>query len=366
MQIKFPGLIRDVMKSGNVRWLVRVKGNATTRITLPVGPDHPRFVKYYQAARDGHKSIRPPDPLETADTGTVAWLAGLYIKHLTKAVEQGDASPLTLKERTRFAGILIEAKSTSPRSLGKPYRDLPADIPQQELQRFIDTMSATPGSAKNMLKFIKAMYNWAIPRGHASSNPAAGVVTTYKNQGGAQPWTVQDLQKYRDTHPQGTMAHLTLTLFMFTACRISEAYKLGPANEFRKGGDLWLGWQPTKKGASRVEMPMLPPLVKAIKAQPVAHKDAYLLNGNHAPFASAEVLRNSLKRWCREAEIGSRSSHGIRKAAGHLLSLHGATQYEIMAVHGHANASTSEVYTKGVERQQLAASAVAKLKGMDW
>ena len=73
-----------------------------------------------------------------------------------------------------------------------------------------------------------------------------------------------------------------------------------------------------------------------------------------------------MQRWCKEAEIEGKSSHGIRKAAGHLMALMGATQYEIMSVHGHAQASTSQVYTDGVERRALAQQAAAKLGGMDW
>ncbi|MDP1669812.1 hypothetical protein [Phaeovulum sp.] len=60
------------------------------------------------------------------------------------------------------------------------------------------------------------------------------------------------------------------------------------------------------------------------------------------------------------------SSHGIRKAAGELLALQGASQYHIMAVHGHSSAKTSEVYTKGVERDRLAEQAMRMLEGMEW
>lgn len=73
-----------------------------------------------------------------------------------------------------------------------------------------------------------------------------------------------------------------------------------------------------------------------------------------------------MQTWCRDAGLTGLSSHGIRKAAGHLMALHGATQYEIMAVHGHANASSSEVYTKGVERQRLAERANSRLASIDW
>lgn len=146
-----------------------------------------------------------------------------------------------------------------------------------------------------------------------------------------------------------------------------DAYRLGRNNEVKKGGITWLEWQPSKKNAQLVSLPMLPPLAQAIQAQTVVG-ETYLLNQSGKPFGSAETLRNSMQNWCKDAGLTGLSSHGIRKAAGHLMALHGATQYEIMAVHGHANAnaSSSEVYTKGVERQRLAERANSRLASIDW
>jgi hypothetical protein len=37
-----------------------------------------------------------------------------------------------------------------------------------------------------------------------------------------------------------------------------------------------------------------------------------------------------------------------------------------MSIHGHAQASTSEVYTESVERMKLAEMGASKLAGLDW
>ncbi|AVO36625.1 tyrosine-type recombinase/integrase [Pukyongiella litopenaei] len=365
MRLKYPGLIRDVMPSGNVRYLVRVKGNASKRLTLSCTPDDPDFHEAYHAARQGVSFTRPPTPLEAARRGTVSWLAWSYIAHLESLVEGGEASPLTVKQRKSFAAELVAHKSSAVNSHGRSYAELPMNIPQPELARFLDTFAATPGKARNMLKFLRAMYLWAKGRGHVTINPAAGLSVAYRNMGGATPWTLADLEKYRNTHARGTQAHLTLTLFMFTACRIGDAFQLGRGHEIRHEGAPWLSWQPAKRGSRPVEIPILPPLLAAIRSQSVIGP-TYLLTAHGQPYRSAEGLRNRFKKWCIAAGLPDRSSHGIRKSAGHLLSLHGATQYEIMAIHGHANASTSEIYTRGVERQRLAASAASKLANLDW
>ena len=92
----------------------------------------------------------------------------------------------------------------------------------------------------------------------------------------------------------------------------------------------------------------------------------YLLNEKGVPFGSPEVLRNRFRKWCDTAGLEGLSSHGVRKAAGHLLAQNGCSQHQIMAIHGHTEAKTSEVYTKGVERWTLAADAMRTLEDMEW
>lgn len=177
------------------------------------------------------------------------------------------------------------------------------------------------------------------------------------------PWSVGDLKKFREHHPKGTTAHLWLTLHAFTACRIGDAIWLGRAQEVMRDGQLWLNWQPRKRGSAFVSFPMMPPLIAATRS---SDGPAYLLNDKGKPFASVEALRVRVQRWCSAAGIPDRSSHGIRKAVGELMAQSGCSQYQVMAVMAHTQAKTSEIYTKGVERQILAADGVKALAALDW
>ncbi|MDD9727188.1 site-specific integrase [Roseovarius sp. SK2] len=361
-RVNFPGYSPERLPSGAIRHRVRVKDSPKVKITLPCGPDNPDFQTAYLAARAGIK----PDKtrVEVAPrSGTVGWLVNAYMAHLARMVDSGQASHLTLKQRRGMAQRLLDRRSTSGGSKGKEYRGLPMVIPAAELMAMRDDMMATPGAAKNTFKFLRAMYAWAVDRGHCSVNPAAAIKVEYTSAGGAVPWSIDDFAKFRKAHPQGTMAHLTLTLFVFTACRIEDAIALGRRHETRNGS--WLAWTPGKRGSRPVDIPILPPLAEAIRSQKIVG-DTYLLTEAGKPFASPEALRNRLRKWCATAGLENRTSHGIRKAAGHLLALHGATQYEIMSVHGHANAATSQIYTRDVERTQLAERAVARLSGVEW
>lgn len=354
MKIRYPGLLCERLPSGALRYRVRVEGDKTRRIPLSVTPEHPQFVEIYHAARAGVRLDPQASPEERAIRGSVGWLAAKHIAAMERAVEAGAASALTLKKRRGVMKILTER-----------YADYAMEIPQAQLVELRDEMIDTPAWADSVIEGIRVMYRWATERRLCSVNPAVGIARIDRGGGGAVPWTAADLLKYRDYHRPGTTAHLALTLFMFTACRISDAILLGRKHETMIEGVRALRWQPVKRGSAEVAIPLLPPLYRATRAATV-QGEAYLLNHRGQPFATPDSLGQMFRRWCRDAGLSNRSSHGIRKAAGHLLAQEGCSQYQIMTVHGHTQAKTSEVYTKGVERWRLARDAMSAMEAMDW
>lgn len=344
--VTLPGLLCERHGKG-VRWRVREQGNKHKKTTVPP-PDHPDFAAAYDAARFGRKH-NPNKPIQES----LAWFVGEYEKAMQERVAAGLMHPSTLKQRSAFYARLC----------GR-YGNKRMDMPQHKLVEFRDTMLKTPGAADNMVKAVRALYAWGIERGIVSANPATGIGKVNVSRG-AIPWSVDDLRQFRECHPQGTMAHLALSLFMFTACRVGDVVTLGRDNEETRDGVTWICWQPAKKGSAPVEIPILPPLARSIRAQKIIGP-TYLLSGWGKPFASSAAFGNWFRDRVREAGLTDRSPHGIRKASGELMALEGATQYHVMAVHGHTQAKTSEVYTRGANRRQLAAAAVAKLAQMEW
>lgn len=350
MRADWPGLMKERLPSGGFRYRVRAEGNPALKITLPCGPDSPYWREYYHAARQGRKLTEHP---RRVIAGSVAWLVECYI----------DAMPaLTLNAGT------IKQRAVFLRWLRAEAGEYSAAMPKSAIIKLMDKKADTPGAATNFLKSVRAMYAWALARDMVKANPTIGVERPAAGTG-AIPWTLDDLAQFREYHAAGTVPHRALTLFMFTACRIGDAVHLGPDNEVERDGIRWLDWQPRKKGSSRVTIPMMPPLVAATRG---LQGPAYLVSEWGRPFASSAAFGNAFRDWVVDAGMvdaegrATRSSHGIRKAAGELLALHGATQYHIMAVHGHSNASTSEVYTRGAERAKLAGQAMQMLDGMAW
>lgn len=355
MKIHLPGLLKEPLPSGATRLRVRVAGDKARRIRLNVGLDHPEFMEHYHAARRGISLEPKSAPEDRVVRNSIAWLTYKHEAAIERQVNAGLASPLTLKKRKQVMAKLREA-----------YGEYDMRMPQSKIVELRDEMMETPAWADSVVSGIRSMYRWAVDGvGICDVNPAVGVGTIDKGRGGAIPWTAADLKAYRNHHQPGTTPHLALTIFMFTACRIGDAISLGRENEFTQDGIRGIGWQPKKRGSAFVRIPMLPPLYKATRAATVQGA-SYLLNDKGKPFSTPDSLGQMFRRWCRDAGLDNRSSHGIRKAAGHLLAQEGCSQYQIMSIHGHTQAQTSEIYTKGVERWKMAADAMKRLEGMDW
>jgi integrase len=363
VKIDYPGLLKEPLPSGKWRYRVRVQGKKAQRIPLSVTPDHPNFREHYYAARQGIRMA--PEPISEATTalhGSMGWLIEQYTEAMKNMAKIGNLSPLTVKQRRNFLDWMRAEVG-----------EFSMHIPSSKLIRLRDKKINTPGAADNFVKTVRAMYAWAIKRGMTKENPAANIERLNTNGKGARAWSLTDLDAYRKYHPPGTTAHLALTLFMFTAGRIGDVYRLGPANEVIRDGETWLAWKPSKKGSAPVEIPILPPLQRAIAARN-SIASTYLTTDQGQPFASKEAFANKFRDWIDAAGLGpdaanarkGLSSHGIRKAAGELLAMSGATQYHIMSVHGHTSAKTSEIYTRGAERAKLAGQAMEKLRQLEW
>ena len=349
MRVNLPGLYADKLPSGRLRWIVRMQGDPRRKVTVPP-PDDPSFAAAYDAARRGVKLERMP---ETVVPRSVEWLVRQYLSECARRVQTGRMAATTLRQRRAFYDRLIA------RHGGKAM-----DMPRTALVQMRDEMGATPGAADNFVKAVGALYRWGVEVGHVKTNPATKVGRI--NTGtGAVPWSVADLHQYRAAHPQGTMAHLALTLLVFTACRVSDVYRLGRRHESVTDGQTWLTWQPAKAGSKPVSLPVLPPLWAATRAQSVIGP-TYLLTQHGQPFASAAAFGNRFRKWTADAGLEGRSPHGVRKAVATLLAEHGLSQHHIMAFLGHTQAKTSEIYTSSARRNVLAGEAIRALAGMEW
>jgi len=348
LKVEYPGLIREALPSGNFRWRVRPEGRPKQKIRIHCGPGDEDFQRQYLAARRGDK----PEPLRKASDyakpRSIGWLINSYFEYLEKRVSAGTTSAKTLKKK----------KNLLYRLLKNPDRVML--IPTEKLITFQDAMSASPAQADAFIEAVAVMYDWAIKRRYIAQNPARGIDKIYKKGNGATPWKAEDVRTFLAHHPQGTKAHVAMSVLLWTGCRIEDLTILGYSHECMIDGVEALRWMPRKKGSTEVTIPLLPPLKEAIRA--AEHKGkTYVVGRGNRPFASGDSLSSMFKRWCGDANLGHLSAHGVRKGLAELLAELGCSQYEIMAILGHSEARTSEVYTRRVERWKLALGAMDRI-----
>jgi integrase len=337
------------LPSGNKRYRVRVEGNKGRKILIHCGPGHEDFQRQYLAARRGEK----PEPLKVASDyakpKSIGWLVNTYFEYLEARVKARTTSHKTLKKKRNLLNRLL----THP--------DKVMLIPQEKLLEMQDGMGATPAQADAFIEAVGVMYDWAVERKYLQTNPARGIKSIYVKGAGARPWKAADVKKFFEKHKLGSKAHVAISVLLWTGCRIEDLTMLGRGHECVIDGIEALRWTPLKKGSSEVTIPLLTPMKAATRA-PKVQGGTYVLGAGGRPYASGDSMSAMFKKWCKDAGLGHLSAHGVRKGLAELLAEQGCSQYDIMAILGHSEAKTSEVYTRRVERWKLARAAIERVK----
>jgi len=258
--------------------------------------------------------------------------------------------------KTASAKTLKKKRNLLTRLVANPNREML--IPREKLIEMQDAMGAAPAQADAFIEAVKVMYDWALERNYLKENTASGISKVYRKGEGATPWKATDVKQFFAYHKIGSKAHVAMSLLLWTGARIEDLTILGRGHECLIEGIQAIRWMPSKKGSSEVGVPLYEPLRAAIRA-PKVQGATYVLGRGGRPYASGDAMSAMFKRWCTQAGLGHLSAHGVRKGLAELLVGLGCSQYEVMAILGHSEAKTSEVYTRRVERWKLA------LVGMD-
>lgn len=324
------------------------------RLTEVPGTDE--FEQEVSCARLGvpyvRKGEKPEQPVlnRRAEKGSFQWLVQQY-----KERAGNTMAPDQLARRVR----LLEKVCDSLTAESKKRRgDLPfAAMEKRHITEIRDTIAETAGAQDNAVKFISAMFGWAVENELAQRNPALRIKK--QNSGdGFHTWKVDEVQQFEAKHPPGTKANLYLKLALFTGLRLQELAIMG-RQHVRDG---WLTIRPGKTKRSSgvvVQIPMLPELQKALDQQP-AKQMTFLVTECGKPF-SVNGLGNKMRDWCDEAGLFHCSTHGLRKAGATIAAENGATDDELMAIFGWTTKKQTTLYTKQANRKKLAAGAMHKL-----
>jgi integrase len=329
------------------RWYVRKPGYRKIRIHATCydadGQITPQFMKAYFEAL-GTLEGKLPAPKVPREK-TLDWLVDQYyrsnkFKGFDPATQADKRSVLN-----RFCQNVGEL----------PY----AALRKKDIEASQDKRRATPAAADKLVKYLRALFRWAIKEEHATFNPAAGVEKIHETIGW-HTWTPEEVEQCRQHHPVGTKSRLALEIFLNVGARISDAARLGRQHEVN-GRLRFVAYKGRGKDKTRrtINVPISADLAVALANTPTGDL-TYLVTENGQPF-TINGLGNKMRDWCDAAELQNCSAHGLRKASAVAMAESGATAPELCAIFGWSKLETAEIYIREANRARMSTNAFARL-----
>lgn len=336
MRLRLRHIHTDRDRHGNVRvYFQKGRGAPKIRLRAPIGS--PEFMDEYRAAA----SLPARQKTARYDAGTFGDLIDSYYESPEFRVSL-RASTQAVRKR-----ILDKLRAAH----GK---NLVIDMERRHVLDLRNEPGLGPHAANNRLKVLKALFHWALDAGKVAANPARDVGKIKVRSDGHEPWTMDEIRRYLERHPQGTKARLAFNIFLYTGARKADAVALGRqmiqngAICFRQG-----------KTGEWVRTPIARSLADEISNLP-ADQMIFLVTQHGKPF-TANGFGNWFRKRCDEAGV-SKSAHGLRKSAATIAANRGATENEIMSFGGWASPAEAARYTKSANREKLAGGVVRRLE----
>jgi integrase len=339
----------DVDRHGNRRCYFRRPGQRKFRLRSEPGTQD--FLDEYYSAMSG-KAWAPDaaPPKQRVKAGTLEWLVGQYVQ----SPKFRGLDPVT--QRTQ-RNILLDC-CAEPLEPGSAVRigDCPLEhFGAAHARTLRDRKADKPGAARNRLKWLSALFSWAIEEDRAATNPAKGVRAIEFASEGFHTWGEHEVAQFAARHPVGTKAHLALALMLYTGARRSDAVLFG-RQHVRDGWLVYTQHKTRKRNTKPVEIPVLPILQAVIDASPTGDL-TFLVTERGKPF-TANGFGNWFRKRCDEAGLRQCSAHGLRKAGATVAAENGATEQQLMAIFGWESARQATTYTRKARRKRLAGAAM--------
>lgn len=331
------------ISEGVTRYYLRLPGEKKVR--LPGRPGDDVFMEAYQAGRRKQPLPRRPDGTlpKSEEGGSLRWLVDEYER---SAAFKGLAQATQDARRNILKNVVASAGD-----------ERIADITEEVIRAGRDRRAATPAAANTFLKAMSHLFTFAVEYKHTRKNPVLGVIRVKHRSEGHHTWSAAEIDRFLAAYPLGTMAHLCMSIMLYTGVRVSDAAVMG-RQHVHNG---WLSFR-AMKNRVEVDMPVAPELQAAIEAVRISRKGHmhFLINEWDKPF-TVKGLGQRMRKWCDAIDLNHCSSHGLRKAGATIAADNGASEHELMATFGWESPKQAALYTKKANRRRLAGSGAAKI-----
>lgn len=323
-------------RHGHVRYYLRKPG--LPRVTLPGLPYSPEFMAAYHAGLAGK---RAPIGAGRTGAGTINALAVAYYSGAD------------------YAGLAKVTKATY-RNVLERFRAEHGDKPAGQLKRkhvlgFMDAKAATPAAANALLKMLRILMQFAIDRELRADDPTLGIRRLHYASDGFRQWSEDDIALFEAHWPSGTRPRLAMALLLYTGQRPGDVARMG--RQHVQGGHISVT---QRKTGTRLSLPIHAALQAELDQVP-AGQLTFLMTQECKGFSDAGFSGWFSER-AKMAKVGDGcTAHGLRKAAARRLAEAGCSAHEIASVTGHKTLKEVERYTRAVDQQRLATSAMASI-----
>jgi integrase len=216
-----------------------------------------------------------------------------------------------------------------------------------------------PFAARNWLKALRGLMQFAVATGLISSDPTTAFEPAKAKAGRIHTWTETEIEQYEAQHPIGSRARLAMALMLYTGQRRSDVLRMGP--QHIREGVLAITQQKT---GTELAIPVHPRLAEIIAATECGHL-AFLVTSAGGIFSSGG-FSDQFRAWCDEAGLPKHCSpHGLRKAACRRLAETGCSAPQIAAISGHKTLKEVQRYIEEADQERLARAAMAILVPLD-
>lgn len=338
---EYPGASWYTDRHGKRRWRFRRSG-----YTAELGTEYgsAEFKALYEAAVAAQRDGPGAGAARTIPRSISALIAAYY--------RSAEYLQLADSTKTTYRNILERFRES--------YGTLKvAGFKRKHAKAIFAGMSDRPAAANNLRDRLIALMDLAVDLEWRPDNPVRPVKPLKTKSKGFYTWTEEDIAKFYNVHPFGTLPHTAMTLMLYTGAARADAVKLGRGNV--SGGRLRYRRQKTENsGGVEIDIPIHRDLQQVIDKLP-AGKFTFL-ETRAGKARSADGLGNSMRDWCDQADLPQCTSHGLRKAIARRLAEAGASPHEIMAVTGHATVAEVMRYTLDANRGTLATSGLSRLE----
>jgi integrase len=327
-----------VDRHGKVRHYIRKPGCKPIALPGLVGSDE--FMRAYGEALAG--TSLPQTEIGATRT-RVGSIASMVIGYLASGAFH-KLAPASQQQYRRILGRL--RAEHGERSI--------ATLERKHVVLMLDAKAKTPVGARDFLRCLRLLTQYAVSIGVRQDDPTAGVRVKLPKSDGHRTWSEEDIAAFEAAYPIGTKPRLALALLLGTAARRADVVKLGRGN-VRSG----LVHMTQQKTGTQLTIPVTPELAEAINAAAPTEHVVFLVN-EHGRAFTPERFSKWFVSQCVRIGLTGLSPHGLRKASCRRLAEAGCSANEIAAISGHASLREVERYTRAADQARMARNAIDK------